>query len=66
MEPEVDVVVVPPSPNSVCRTVWPTASSAAMPGSERSRPASEAATAKTARNPAPSVHSGTVAQEASP
>ena len=36
-----------------------------MAGRERSRPASGAATAKTARKPAPSVHQGTVAQEAS-
>lgn len=66
MEPEAVVAPATPSPKSVWRAVWPTASSAAMPGSERSCPASAAATAKTTRNPAPSVHSGTVAQEAIP
>jgi hypothetical protein len=59
-----DVPAVWPSPNSVCSTVCPTASSAAIPGSERSRPASGATTRNVARKPAPSVHSGTVAQEA--
>ena len=62
----VDVLVaaVWPSPNSVCSTVCPTASGTTIPGSERARPASGATTRKVARKPAPSVHGGTVAQEA--
>jgi hypothetical protein len=74
MDPDIEVppgagmVDMPccPSPKSVCSTVWPTARTAAMPGSERSRPANGAATANTARNPAPMDHSGILAQEAIP
>ena len=60
----VDDMACCPSPNRVCRTVWPTASRATMPGSERVRPASGAAHTRTPTKPAPRVHSGTEAQEA--
>lgn len=61
-----DIAVVPccPSPNSTCSTVCPTVSSVAIPASERSRPARGATTRTAPANPAPSVHHGTVAQEA--
>ncbi|CAM5476158.1 hypothetical protein SALBM311S_10255 [Streptomyces alboniger] len=52
-----------PKTGTACSTVCPTASSVAIPGSDRSRPASGTTTRQTPRNPAPSVHSGTAAQD---